>query len=612
MFITQNLRDIGIYVKIQIEEWSVLYGKELSPCNYDLAIIKMNFNQFYPHPSIYFSNNGSKNLLFKNTDLPYWRFNEEMLTLMNQVDDDERQQIYYDWQQQLMDKILPCLPLFNYQKQISTWSTLEGYNVNWSISNNMPYLSFNETHEGQESTDEFIFSDSSFQNLNPLMYTDDSSVNLASFLTEQIIQISPENEILKTGLIYDWEEVNESYYRFFVRDNIYWNPSYNITERTENSPPLSILTTPLMSGLKGDISNGTNQKVTAKDVAFTLLSLATQNSSKYYDQYNWIRRIDMNSTNDLIFSILVDSNPQTKELDLFQGILFNFLFMLNVPCLPEFFLNSSDETIFYTSGSIPVKGLYNAKNSVQWNTYSCSAFGCGKYMLDYTHRNVETLLQANPNWFGIGPREGNNQSLSIEKVKIRDISDDFTSLEEFKAGKLDLMDVTSFKSESVKMQIDDRFEIHDTLSSDMTCLVFNLDRPFIGGADNYVFMDTPGKEEYTKGVAIRKAICYAIDREEMNEILHDGDYIISHNPIPPFFSFYYYDNIIKYYRDLDAAYEWLRASGRGVYLTIYYPEDHSDAFFILTWIIVVAASLQVLVIILNRLSKLNRRNKKYV
>ncbi|MCG3221671.1 MAG: hypothetical protein H7641_09860, partial [Candidatus Heimdallarchaeota archaeon] len=600
LFIAQYLREIGIKVEIQIEEWSVFYGKELSKLSFDLAIIDMSFNPFNPDPSTYFSINGSKNIFARNLDIPYLSHSEELLALLYQEDEYGRQQLLYSWEQLLMDKILSCFPLFSYQKYISTWSSLEGFDVKWSLSNNMPYLSFSETHEGQKSIQEFVFRDSNFINLNPLLYLDDASKNIVSFLTEPIIQISPENELLSTGLIYNWEEVNESYYRFYVRDDVFWNPSFNITERTESSPQLDIGSTPLMSGLKGDYSNGTNQRVKARDIAFTLLALATKDTSIYYNQYRWIKEINLDPTNDSIFTMLIDANPETEELEIFQGTHFNFSFLMSVPCLPEFFLNSSDETVSYTSGNIPVKGLYNVTDSIQWNTYSYSAFGCGKYMLDYVYRNDKIVLEKNPNWFGIGPREGKNQSLSIDKVLIRIIPDDSVSLKEFKEGKLDLFDISSFRLDRLEMEIDKRFEIHSTLSSDMSCLVFNLDRSFIGGADNYVFLDIPGKEEYTKGVAVRKAICYAIDREEMNEVFHDGEYIVSHNPIPPFFSFYYYDNVIKFYRDLDAAFEWFRATGYG-YRTIYFPEDHSDAFFILTWVIVAAASLQVLVIILNRL-----------
>jgi hypothetical protein len=54
---------------------------------------------------------------------------------------------------------------------------------------------------------------------------------------------------------------------------------------------------------------------------------------------------------------------------------------------------------------------------------------------------------------------------------------------------------------------------------------------------------------------------YAIDREEMNQVLHDGEYTLCHNPMYLYTAFYYYDDVIKYYRDLDASIEWLGYAG---------------------------------------------------
>ncbi|GAH92759.1 unnamed protein product, partial [marine sediment metagenome] len=54
----------------------------------------------------------------------------------------------------------------------------------------------------------------------------------------------------------------------------------------------------------------------------------------------------------------------------------------------------------------------------------------------------------------------------------------------------------------------------------MVFLGFNLKRPFIGGADNYEYSMQPGKEEYTHAVDVRKAICYSIDKINIDEQIH--------------------------------------------------------------------------------------------
>ena len=54
---------------------------------------------------------------------------------------------------------------------------------------------------------------------------------------------------------------------------------------------------------------------------------------------------------------------------------------------------------------------------------------------------------------------------------------------------------------------------------------------------------------------------YAIDREEMNQVLHDGEYLICQSVLYPFTAYYYYNDIIKYNYDLYASFEWLDAAG---------------------------------------------------
>ncbi|MHA2256327.1 MAG: ABC transporter substrate-binding protein, partial [Candidatus Heimdallarchaeaceae archaeon] len=111
------------------------------------------------------------------------------------------------------------------------------------------------------------------------------------------------------------------------------------------------------------------------------------------------------------------------------------------------------------------------------------------------------------------------------------------------------------------MQDDPRFEVQSEVRDYFLFLAFNLQRSFVGGEDNQIFLTEPGKENYTKACAVRKAICYAIDREEMNNEFHDGEYVIAHNPMYPYTAFYYYDDVIKYDYNLDKAREWLAAAG---------------------------------------------------
>ncbi|MHA1417431.1 MAG: ABC transporter substrate-binding protein [Candidatus Heimdallarchaeaceae archaeon] len=111
-------------------------------------------------------------------------------------------------------------------------------------------------------------------------------------------------------------------------------------------------------------------------------------------------------------------------------------------------------------------------------------------------------------------------------------------LAEFKAGKLDWTSLTPFPSERKQMQVDPRFEVQSFVGASMTFMFINMRRSFIGGVDNFEYITVTGKEEYTVGTAVRKAICYAVDRDEINQVIHDGEYLLSHSVIYPFTTYY--------------------------------------------------------------------------
>ena len=344
-----------------------------------------------------------------------------------------------------------------------------------------------------------------------------------------------------------------------MRDNLFWNPSYNTTVYGNDSIPLE--TFPLMDGIKGENSNGTNQQITAKDAVFSLLvyanNLLNTQSAKYY----WLTDCYVDRIDPLSFHVKIDGDPITSE----NEVYYDFFKCLSIPILPEFFLNSTSDDVSYTSGGIKCYGLYpNIIDTPQWKTYDESAFSCGKYMLYYTDENSITVLQRSPYWFGIGAIDRTRgMQPFVERINIRCIPNIKEALMEFKAGKLDLMDVTEFPRERKMMQADTRFEVQLAIQDYFPFLAFNMRRPIIGGLDNHIFLNKTGKEEYTKALAVRKAICYAIDREEIGTEKYNGDFRLQHYPMRTIY-FYFYPpdvGIITYLRDLDLAWEWMEAAG---------------------------------------------------
>jgi len=567
LYIAQYLSELGIKVNVKVEEWIVFVGTLTVTYDFDLSFVGLTGGGADPDLTGVYNENGSLNMFGINTKMPYGAENEQMMKEGVLIMDlEERQQHYYEWQQLIMDKILPMLPFFSPRSYVANWATLDGYDNRWGIVDSLPYMEFTSLHEGQTSTAEFYDSDAKWKELNPLLQDDASSSYISSLVMEPLMQMTPDFEPIKTGLVKDWQqdETNELLYKFTLRDDVYWNPSFNITGRDSSSDPLVdddgniVDSSILMSGDKGEFSDGTNQQVTAKDAVFTLLAWANPITSEDADVYNWIHDIWVDPSDPLSFWIEIDGDPDTEEAENYAP----FWSAMTPRVLPEFFLNTTNTTVTYSSGGVPMLGIGEGiLDTPQWKTYSTSAFGCGKYMLDYYVENSITVLQASPFWFGVGAIDGTEQDLDIKTFNIRVIPDITSALAEFKAGKLDIMGMTSFPDERKAMETDPKFDVQSALQSYVNFMGFNLRRPFIGGDDNYVFLTESGYEEYTKALAVRKAIAYAIDREEINKVLHDGEYLISHSVIYPVQAFWYYNDVIKYNHDLDTAIAWLKRAG---------------------------------------------------
>lgn len=556
LFVAQQLRKLGIEVEVTIEEWATFVGTLCITRDFDLGIRTFDFSTLDPDPTKHFSVASDMNYEGLEYDMPYVNESEELIQqALSNTNLTQRTETYIEWSNLVMDKIVPVLPLFNERKTIFLWPNTQGYEVGWGLVESLPHIRFDGYHEGQVSLDSFNLALPHWRGLNPLDNTDSVSDFMIDFITEPIIQIHPSTHVpLNTGLIENWEMINETYYSFRLRDNLYWNPSFNAYDRNSNSLPLnSSDLSSLMIGLQGEFSDGTNQKLAAKDVVFTLLAYGNPSVSKHSAEYNWIKEIELNQTDEFSFNLIVDGNLGTPELNPYAPMWSK----LSVPCLPEFFLNSTDLNSTETTGGIPMVGLYEGiEETEEWEDYRKSGFGCGKYLIDYVFQSVDnsiTVFKANPNWYNISAIDGSVQYLNISTINVRVLQDDSAKKAEFSAGKLDL-----YKPEIPFDYQFDPFFIPQTIwSSEVSCLFFNLGRPFVGWNDNYVNSTFEGKEEYSKAVTVRKAISYAINREEINEVMNHRWYSFQHGLINQLFSQYSLSEIFDYEHNLDTAIEWL-------------------------------------------------------
>lgn len=565
LHIAQNLRTLGIELEIRVEEWTIFLGTLLLTHDYDMGIVALVPD--YPTPDMreVYTEDGSLNVFDLGSDIPYCNESESMqYNASITLDFEARRQIYYDFQQLMMDKIVPMKPLYSGKFYGAYWSNIKGNIAGWGVIANLPYMYFDSYHEGQVSLDELNLVGSNYRELNPLFNQQEDSKFIWYLESEPIILVH-DTKPIKNGIVNDWERINETHYTFTIRDDVYWNPSYNITGRTINSDPLSSVSTgELMVGLKGEYSDGTNQQVTAKDAVFTLLANANPLTSKFYRYFKWIKACYVDPADDMIFHIEIDQIPNTPEHE-FQSDFWSYIC---ADLLPEFFLNSTDSAVTYTyGGGVECTGLFpSIWATPQWKTFNFSPFGCGMYMLDYYMKGSTIVLKRSPYWFGVGAIGGQEGLIPfVETINLRIIGDATSVKVEFLAGKLDSCGLN--KQTYNQLVGDPRFIINTGDGGNLIFLFYNLRRPFIGKQANYEFLDTPGKEEYTKGVAIRKALNYAINRVEMNEVVNEGDCLIVDSVLYSCFPDYYYYDIIKYDYNLTASYEWLCAAGYSQYCT---------------------------------------------
>ena len=83
-------------------------------------------------------------------------------------------------------------------------------------------------------------------------------------------------------------------------------------------------------------------------------------------------------------------------------------------------------------------------------------------------------------------------------------------------------------------------------------------RPYIGSRE-----PAPGDPSITVGLAVRKAIYYAVDRHEINNVLFGGERIIQHYPIYHRMSKWCNPNIIRYNHNIDLARKYMKIAGFG-------------------------------------------------
>ncbi|MHA1210974.1 MAG: ABC transporter substrate-binding protein, partial [Candidatus Heimdallarchaeota archaeon] len=532
-----------------------------------------------------YDENGSLNMAGYHTDMDYdealgtgineWYMKEG--TQIMPPNSEERIQHYWNWEQYLMDKICPIVPTLASNKYVAYWSNLKGYNYsnerNKGIQKSWGKMSWDGSHIGQANTWELVIADTYWNNLNPLFQNDTSSSFISNSIMDPLFWYDSDLQIYP-HIANNLEMINDTYARITIREGIKWQPD----------PDNLFLF----------------EYLDAEDVFFTLYSWKHVSNDKHL--FDWIK--DMKIVDDYTLDIFIDGDPSTTKNELFTP----FLSSISKNILPEHYLNQTQE----------LDGITPDINDPSWNTFEVNPFGSGLFEFYKYTEGFETILAVDPDCWWLDPTITNDLNLQWEnrfgrfsniltQLRIRIIPNQKSQLLEFEAGEVDLCPVTESYINEMSDQFWQPYSIQSAISSYLNCFVFNMRevRPMIGNRTI-----CPNDPTLTVGLALRKAISYAINKQEMNEIIHGGLWELIHHPISPNMGVWLNPNIIKYDYDLEKAKEYMAKAG---YLIDDPPTTkwyHSFRDFFVQWWPVILGSAAAITIICFSVFGFIKLNKK--
>jgi ABC-type transport system substrate-binding protein len=262
----------------------------------------------------------------------------------------------------------------------------------------------------------------------------------------------------------------------------------------------------------------------------------------------------MEIIDDYTMRIYIDGDPSTAVNDPFAPAI--TYFWTNI--LPEHYLNQTQLA----------DGVTPDITDDSWNTFVTSCFGTGIFEMGAFIEGVEIEMKVFDDcWYLDAGVDKSNMDFvarygdftgGLDTWRIRIIPDQQTALLEFQAGKTDIEGITQFPETREEMIVDPDFDVQNDTQFYFGFFGYNMRpvRTVIGNPD-----PAPGDATMTVGLAVRKAISYALDRVEINDVIHRGEYTITDHPIYLKMGIWCNPNIIRYNHDLDLAREYMAIAG---------------------------------------------------
>lgn len=530
----EHLARIGIELSIRDLDWPSYIGEITAFYNFDLTYLGLIGGGTEPDFTGVYNENGSLNLFGYHTSMDY---DEDLRTGKNEwymkegtqiipPVSEERIQHYWEWQDYLMDKICPILPTYSPRSFCTQWSNLLGYNYTDGILKSWGKMSWIGLHDGQESVNELVIADAAWSNLNPFYQSDSSSSFISSACMEPLFWYDSDLSV-HPHLAESITHINDTHIRIKIREGIKWAPDPD--------------------------GNFTNEYLDVDDVYFSLYVWDVRISGTR--NLEWI--VDMKKIDNYTLDLFIDD-------DLVQPgnqVSVRYLPDICINIVPEHYLNQTQ-----------LPGGEDPDNShLSWEKFSSHCFGTGLFEITDFIVGDETILTIRPDCWRLNTSLTSDPALDwvnrfgifssgLNQLRIRIIPDLQTSLAEYEAGRVDLEGISWNKDKRYQFEASSNHNVQSSTQYQFSFIGFNMreNRNPIGSR-----LPCPNDPSMTIGLAIRKAICHAINRVEINKIVHHGEYVMYHSPLYPRMGIWVNPNIIKYNHDLCKANEYMFKAGYG-------------------------------------------------
>ncbi|MHA1354534.1 MAG: ABC transporter substrate-binding protein [Candidatus Heimdallarchaeota archaeon] len=432
---------------------------------------------------------------------------------------EERIQHYWEWEQYLMDELLLTQPLFTQQLYESHWGNLKEYNFSDGLLQSWGKMSWDGTHSGQVNTDEVVITDDLWRGYNPIDWKDSTTEFLLSLCLDPLIWYDPDTSV-HPHLAESFEYIDNKTIELTCRKEVKWAADPD--------------------------GNFTNEYFDVNDIIFTLVVM--KNLSIYSYNYDWIdswEKID-----DLTLRIHIDEEYLNDDHEYSPS----YFSRLSTFILPEHYLNQTQ------TGD----GITPNRTHISWEIFKQKPFGTGLFEISEFDESIGMNLTVRPESWWLNTSITNDPILEWEnrfgdftggltKLQIKYYNEYRKALEDFEYGKLDIIAV----DEPIEDNGFSDFINQEKSSGVYHYFGYNCRQTLPLGNREPCTDDS----SITKGFALRKAISYTMNRQEINNILHGGLYKLTDYPIHEILSIWCNPNIIRYNHDLEKAHYYMELAG---------------------------------------------------